>query len=976
MKNSDNTTSKSRDTARASLLAAAAALMLFVSACSSPGGDKDISKALPKPIAGECVPGAECSGGASSGGPDEYSFWIKDRRAAAPSGSAAFYESTAEKIAVSPHYTVYREKAGASLMTNADAEALLDSLEGSYDMLKEIYGADTAPDIHNSGRIVILAVDIKDDYKIENPAYIGGFAAPRDLFANSFTSQLFENPELIEDYPSLALIEAPSNLAGPSNENQIIYMDLHPFYDGTALGGDEAARIKSRKLFAEAVLHEASHLFIYNRRVITGLLPNLYVAVNEGLAEQAPRIIGSHTEAQTERMNQLALPLIQSHLTSGSASLISLGSSGNAIAGYCQVNLFFNYLRHRAGIRQKELIRAIVTGTDPSPAGLEQALSSAVLSTTAGLFEDWVLSTWLSASGKNLTAYTGSDGTAVDPGDGNYPSKKYNLSYRGVGIAAAGATGLAFKSGSLPLCYESMTTIAPASFLYFTYTITGTETAYIPVNKGMNAGLRVAVARLSGTNDASLRIYTPLSTIPLNTFTPGEVCHFIIYNSSLSGQPLATGQLPWDTRNLASWLGGGKSGWQTGSGAVWSRSDAYFYRPTGLAVSTVSANGGDADYIYTADSINHGVSRWNLKTGLFAGRIGSKITESASPDCSADSTLNDGWKFSEGSLAINYCRRSFNAPQGVAVDSQGFIYVADTNNHRIVKWDRDGNAIAWLGHPTDETWQTADKAGPIKPFDLTGRETDVRMFSSPWGLAVDESGSTPYLYISCWSSSRISRRNLITGTHEGFIGNGKTGWNTEETIVSGQWGSGADYFRNPTGISLDEEYIYIADTYNHRIARWSLISGEPASGASWIGGGTGGWHGLPIEIDNTLDKGCFKYPGGVYADNTYIYVADTKNQRIVRREKSTGIFAGWIGGGATEWELELNGPIQTPVVIGGATYPALFMLEPLFITGASSSESGLLHDYLFLTTWYNARITRWNINCAADNAAGDCGGEL
>ena len=53
----------------------------------------------------------------------------------------------------------------------------------------------------------------------------------------------------------------------------------------------------------------------------------------------------------------------------------------------------------------------------------------------------------------------------------------------------------------------------------------------------------------------------------------------------------------------------------------------------------------------------------------------------------------------------------FNRPEGVTADNYGFVYVADTRNHRIQKFTTDGKFVARWGsegdgngeflHPTD-----------------------------------------------------------------------------------------------------------------------------------------------------------------------------------------------------------------------------------------------------------------------------------
>ena len=486
---------------------------------------------------------------------------------------------------------------------------------------------------------------------------------------------------------------------------QVVYLDLHPFFDGAALGGDT---VKAKNLFCEAALHELSHLFTYNRRVLDGSVRNHTAWISEGLAEQAPRALAGLDAGQAERLEQYSMPLVQ-ELIATAPSLLDLNSSGNPLAGYVMTNLFFNYLRHRAGSEAAALLllEALVTGDDESVYGLSQVLGG--FSFWDGghdfpdIFGDWVITNWLGATGRDLSSLVDEAGTIVDLGDGACPSRKYDLSYAGVGIGKKGDTGLAFRENSLPLSGEGMVDLLPASFIYHGYSPAKNET-YIPLNNGMEQGVKIVLVRLDGGSGAEMSLYDYNSSISLMA---GQQYHFIIYNPNFGGGSLSTGQLPWDTRNLASWLGEGKTGWQRGTGAKTGTADSYFYRTTGIALSLKSRSGGDADYAYTADSINHGVSRWNIATGAFAGRMGSKST-----DCADDGAEDDGWHMSAGKLASNYCRRNFSSPQGIAVDSGGFIYVADRNNHRVVKRDRDGKFTAWLGSPNDDAWQTPAMEAP------------------------------------------------------------------------------------------------------------------------------------------------------------------------------------------------------------------------------------------------------------------------
>lgn len=91
----------------------------------------------------------------------------------------------------------------------------------------------------------------------------------------------------------------------------------------------------------------------------------------------------------------------------------------------------------------------------------------------------------------------------------------------------------------------------------------------------------------------------------------------------------------------------------------------------------------------------------------------------------------------------------FDEPRGVTADDKGFIYVADTNNHRIQVFDPDGEFVrefgeegSWAGSMTFPTDVRVDSAGGVFVFDLHGRR--IQKFDpageSVWSFVLEEMG--------------------------------------------------------------------------------------------------------------------------------------------------------------------------------------------------------------------------------------------
>ncbi len=239
----------------------------------------------------------------------------------------------------------------------------------------------------------------------------------------------------------------------------------------------------------------------------------------------------------------------------------------------------------------------------------------------------------------------------------------------------------------------------------------------------------------------------------------------------------------WDSSgNRLGWIGGGTNGWQTGTAPVRGSGDGQFDGIYGIALD-------DSGNIYAADYWNHRVQKWDT-AGNYVGWIGGGA---------------DGWQTGTAP-ATGTGNGSFKWPMGIAVDSAGNIYVADSENWRVQKWDSSGNRLGWIGGGMNG-WQT----GTAPASDSTA----FGAFTKVYGINLDVAGN---IYVAnAWSHSVYKWD--AAGNAIGWIGNGQYGWQTGE--VTGTYGTALGYFNNPEDVAMGQDgKLYIADSYNGRIQKW------------------------------------------------------------------------------------------------------------------------------------------------------------
>jgi hypothetical protein len=295
----------------------------------------------------------------------------------------------------------------------------------------------------------------------------------------------------------------------------------------------------------------------------------------------------------------------------------------------------------------------------------------------------------------------------------------------------------------------------------------------------------------------------------------------------------------WNSNGIVQgWIGGGYSGWQTGSAPSYGNGEAYFFCPFGVCVDG-SGN------IYVADMLNNRICKWN-SSGQVQGWIGGGYS---------------GWQTGSGTVTNN-AEAYFSYPSSVYVDSSGNIYVGDTGNQRICMWNSNGIVQGWIGGGYSG-WQT--NSGAVS-------NTGEAYFNYPYGVYVDGSGN---IYVADEGNNRICKWNS-SGQVVGWIGGGYSGWQTGSGTVTN---AGEVYFNYPVGVYVDGNgNIYVADEGNNRICKWN--SSGMAQG--WIGGGYSGWQ-TGSGTTNGSGEAYFYYPIGVYVDGIgNIYVADCVNSRICK----------------------------------------------------------------------------------------------
>jgi sugar lactone lactonase YvrE len=266
------------------------------------------------------------------------------------------------------------------------------------------------------------------------------------------------------------------------------------------------------------------------------------------------------------------------------------------------------------------------------------------------------------------------------------------------------------------------------------------------------------------------------------------------------------------------------------------------FKPRGVAVDPTTGK------LFVADGDNNRILRYASAAALASG-------------ASAEAVLGQDLFLTNGTATT---QDGLWTPFGLYCDSNGTLWVADSGNHRVLRYDsaatklNGANANGVLGQAVFTTKGAADAANQMK---------------APQAVWVDANGN---LWVADTGNHRVLKfpnaANLANGAAASVV-LGQTAFGNDSI------GNGANGMYYPSGVAVDAGgRLWVADSYNNRVMRFDNAALD-SNGAS-----ADGVLGQPNLFTYTEDTGANKMyrPEGIALDGEgTLYVTDRPQCRVL-----------------------------------------------------------------------------------------------
>ncbi|MEO8232336.1 MAG: T9SS type A sorting domain-containing protein [Ignavibacteriota bacterium] len=320
--------------------------------------------------------------------------------------------------------------------------------------------------------------------------------------------------------------------------------------------------------------------------------------------------------------------------------------------------------------------------------------------------------------------------------------------------------------------------------------------------------------------------------------------------------------------------------------------------------------------LFVADRDNRRVLRWSSANKLIDGSPAEIVF--GQPDF-VTRTANTG----------GISAATMNNPNSVYVDANGTLWVADRDNHRVLRFD---NASSKL------TGANADGVLGQPNFTSNTSGTTAGLLSAPTSVFVDGSGN---LWVSDKDNNRVMRFNNASGKPNGSNADGVLG---QTDFVTGTSGTTASKFDAPWGVYVDVNgKLWVADRYNSRVLRFDNAAGlTNGSSANGVLGQTDF-----VTSTSGLTQSKFDGPRGMFMDGLgRLYVGDEGNSRVIIFSNAATI----PNGANADYVLGQPDFVTTGGVTSqtGVNYPST-----IFIDNAN--------NHIWIPDTYSHRVLRYDV---------------
>ncbi len=367
--------------------------------------------------------------------------------------------------------------------------------------------------------------------------------------------------------------------------------------------------------------------------------------------------------------------------------------------------------------------------------------------------------------------------------------------------------------------------------------------------------------------------------------------------------------------------------WCTGGGRTQSGGGVHGYNnPFSVAA--------DGTYVYVASYSNGRIDRILASDGTYMGWLGRIATSPTDGESTCNGagvgTYTPGWCIG-GTAGTISNETGFNNPRAVYYDVLTSVIYTNDSSGRLIRINPATGAM------TGVTGGVSAGAGGCT---ISGNVASEWCTTSATGVSTNNYGginngagiaaNTNYIFVADMGRHRVARFEKVTGSPAGFLaaltntanvdvvsanftvnalvtpngclglggGSGTPGWcigTGNGVALNIGTGTGDSQFNSPRGIWADDSHVFVADHGNNRLMKFDAATGVYIGWKGYIADATGMTclSGIPVTGSVTPDwcTGGLSGPGtslggfnglsGLWGDASYIYVVDTRNNRIV-----------------------------------------------------------------------------------------------